>query len=85
MAEGGGFFKREGYALDTVDLTTGPRPVAAIMGGSVDIAPLGLKLVVQATSRSTGTRMFAIKSVIAARSGRPRCQILIGAIRTPSL
>ena len=51
VAEGGGFFKREGYELDTVDLTTGPRQVAAIMGGSVDIAPLGLQLVVQATSR----------------------------------
>lgn len=51
VAEGAGFFKREGYELDTVDLTTGPRQVAAIMGGSVDIAPLGLQLVIQATSR----------------------------------
>lgn len=51
VAEGGGFYKKEGYELDTVDLTTGPRQVAAVMGGSVDIAPLGLQLVVQATSR----------------------------------
>lgn len=51
VAEGGGFFKREGLELDTVDLTSGPRQVAAVMGGSVDIAPLGLQLVIQATSR----------------------------------
>lgn len=51
VAEGGGFFKKEGYELDTIDVTTGPRQVAAVMGGSVDIAPLGLQLVVQATSR----------------------------------
>jgi NitT/TauT family transport system substrate-binding protein len=60
VAEGGGFFKREGYELDTVDLTTGPRQVAAVMGGSVDIAPLGLQLVVQATSR--GGSIVAISS-----------------------
>lgn len=51
VAEGAGFFKKEGLELDTVDVTTGPRQVAAVMGGSVDIAPLGLQLVIQATSR----------------------------------
>ena len=51
VAEGAGFFKKEGLELDTVDLTTGPRQVAAVMSGSVDIAPLGLQLVIQATSR----------------------------------
>lgn len=51
VAEAGGFFKREGLDLDTIDVTTGPRQVAAIMGGSVDMAPLGLQLVIQATSR----------------------------------
>jgi NitT/TauT family transport system substrate-binding protein len=51
VAEGAGFFKKEGLELDTVDLTTGPRQVAAVMSGSVDMAPLGLQLVIQATSR----------------------------------
>lgn len=60
VAEGAGFFKQEGYELDTIDVTTGPRQVAAVMGGSVDIAPLGLQLVVQATSR--GGNIIAISS-----------------------
>ena len=60
VAEGGGFFKKEGYELDTIDVTTGPRQVAAVMGGSVDIAPLGLQLVVQATSR--GGNIVALSS-----------------------
>lgn len=58
VAEGGGFFKREGLELDTIDVTTGPRQVAAVMGGSVDIAPLGLQLVTQAASR--GGNMVAV-------------------------
>jgi NitT/TauT family transport system substrate-binding protein len=60
IAEGGGFFKEEGLELDTIDVTTGPRQVAAVMGGSVDIAPLGLQLVIQAQSR--GGDMVAISA-----------------------
>ena len=60
VAEGAGFFKQEGLELDTIDVTTGPRQVAAVMGGSVDIAPLGLQLVVQATSR--GGNIIAISA-----------------------
>ena len=60
VAEGAGFFKKEGLELDTVDVTTGPRQVAAVMGGSVDIAPLGLQLVIQATSR--GGSIIAIST-----------------------
>ena len=60
VAEGAGFFKEEGLELDTIDVTTGPRQVAAVMGGSVDIAPLGLQLVIQATSR--GGSIVAISS-----------------------
>lgn len=60
VAEGAGFFKKEGIELDTVDVTTGPRQVAAVMSGSVDIAPLGLQLVIQATSR--GGNIIAISS-----------------------
>lgn len=58
IAEGAGFFKSEGLDLDTIDVTSGPRQVAAVMGGSVDIAPLGLQLVIQAQSR--GGDMVAI-------------------------
>jgi NitT/TauT family transport system substrate-binding protein len=58
VAEGAGFFKSEGLELDTIDVTTGPRQVAAVMGSSVDIAPLGLQLVIQAQSR--GGDMVAI-------------------------
>ena len=60
VAEGAGFFKEEGLELDTIDVTTGPRQVAAVMGGSVDIAPLGLQLVIQATSR--GGSIVAVSS-----------------------
>jgi NitT/TauT family transport system substrate-binding protein len=60
IAEGGGFFKGEGLELDTIDVTTGPRQVAAVMGGSVDMAPLGLQLVIQATSR--GGNIVAISA-----------------------
>jgi NitT/TauT family transport system substrate-binding protein len=80
VAEGAGFFKKEGLELDTVDVTTGPRQVAAVMGGSVDIAPLGLQLVIQATSRggsiiaiSTGYSILPMSLVLSndaiARSG----------------
>jgi NitT/TauT family transport system substrate-binding protein len=60
VAEGGGFFKQEGLELDTIDVTSGPRQVAAVMGGSVDMAPLGLQLVIQATSR--GGNIVAISA-----------------------
>lgn len=51
IADAGGFFKEQGLEVETVDLTTGPRQTAAVMGGSVDGAMQGLQLVVQAVMR----------------------------------
>jgi NitT/TauT family transport system substrate-binding protein len=51
VAEGGGLFKEEGLATETVDVSSGPAQVSAIMSGSADVGPLGLQLVVQATAQ----------------------------------
>ena len=60
VAEGGGFFKEEGLTTETIDVPSGPAQVAAIMGGSVDVGPLGLQLVVQASAQ--GGDMVAISA-----------------------
>jgi NitT/TauT family transport system substrate-binding protein len=57
-AEAAGFFDQEGLVLDGTNVSSGPRQVAAIMGGSADVGPLGLQLVVQAAQR--GGEMVAI-------------------------
>src|SRR5205814_714039 len=51
VSEAGGLYAKEGYDLDSVNVSSGPRQVASIMGGSADVAPLGLQLVVQAAQR----------------------------------
>jgi len=51
IAEAGGLYKNEGLDLDEVNVSSGPRQVAAIMGGSSDVGPLGLQLVTQARQR----------------------------------
>jgi NitT/TauT family transport system substrate-binding protein len=51
VSEAGGFYAAEGYDLDSVNVNSGPRQVASIMGGSADVAPLGLQLVTQAAQR----------------------------------
>ena len=51
MSEAGGLYAQEGYDLDSVNVSSGPRQVASIMSGSVDVAPLGLQLVVTAAQR----------------------------------
>ena len=51
VAEAGGYYAQEGIDLDSVNVSSGPRQVASIMGGSADVAPLGLQLVVQAAQR----------------------------------
>jgi NitT/TauT family transport system substrate-binding protein len=51
VSEAGGFYAQEGYDLDSVNVSSGPRQVASIMGGSADVAPLGLQLVTQAAQR----------------------------------
>jgi NitT/TauT family transport system substrate-binding protein len=42
IANGGGFFKEEGIDIEFVDVNSGPRQAAALMGGSALFAPLGL-------------------------------------------
>ena len=39
---GAGFFKEEGLEVELVDVNSGPRQVAALMGGSALFAPLGM-------------------------------------------
>ena len=51
VSEAGGYYAQEGFDLDSVNVSSGPRQVASIMGGSADVAPLGLQLVVQAAQR----------------------------------
>jgi len=51
IAEAGGMFREQGLEVETVNLVTGPRQTAAVMGGSVDAAMEGLQLVVQAVMR----------------------------------
>ena len=42
LGMGGGFFKEEGLDVELVDVNSGPRQVAALMGGSALFAPLGM-------------------------------------------
>jgi NitT/TauT family transport system substrate-binding protein len=42
IANGAGFFKEEGLDLEIVDVNSGPRQTAALMGGSALFAPLGM-------------------------------------------
>ncbi len=51
VADGGGLFKEEGLVTETIDVSSGPAQVSAIMSGSADVGPLGLQLVVQATAQ----------------------------------
>ena len=42
IAVGAGYFKEEGLEVEFVDVNSGPRQVAALMGGSALFAPLGM-------------------------------------------
>ncbi|MGE5200735.1 MAG: ABC transporter substrate-binding protein [Acidobacteriota bacterium] len=52
VAEAGGLYAAEGLTLDSVNVSSGPRQTAAVMGGAADAAPLGLQLVVQAAQHA---------------------------------
>ncbi len=52
ISEAGGYYTAEGIELDSVNVSSGPRQTSAIMGGSADVAPLGLQLVVQAAQNA---------------------------------
>src|ERR1700743_1414989 len=51
IARDKGFFREQGVDPDIVVVQSGARQVAALMGGSVDVAPMGFQLVVQAGSK----------------------------------
>jgi NitT/TauT family transport system substrate-binding protein len=51
IARDKGFFREQGVDPDIVVVQSGARQVAALMGGSVDVAPMGFQLVVQAASK----------------------------------
>jgi NitT/TauT family transport system substrate-binding protein len=50
IANGAGFFKEEGLEVELVDVNSGPRQVAAIMGGSALFGPLGFITVIKANN-----------------------------------
>lgn len=61
IAEGGEFFKRENLDVETVAVQSGPRMVAAIMGGSADLAPSNIEGVIRAFQK--GGTMVAVARV----------------------
>jgi NitT/TauT family transport system substrate-binding protein len=61
VAEGAGFFKAEGLDIDTVQVPSGPRQVAAVMGGSAVVAPTNIEHVVR--SFAQGGNMVAISRI----------------------
>ena len=61
VAEAGGFFKEEGLEVETVNVPSAPRMVAAIMGGSADVAPSNVQPVIQALKQ--GGSMVAVSRV----------------------
>ncbi len=63
IADRAGFFKEEGLQLEIVDVNSGPRQTAALMGGSALFAPLGLiheiKIVSQGGKLVAAGNLFA--------------------------
>lgn len=61
VARGAGFFKEEGLDAEWVNVNSGSRQAASIMGGSAEITPLGLYHVVE--SHAQGGNLVAIASL----------------------
>ena len=61
VARGAGHFTEEGLEVDWVNLNSGPRQAAAVMGGSSEFAPMGLLHVIK--SAVEGANMVAVSSV----------------------
>lgn len=63
IANAAGFFKEEGLELEIVDVNSGPRQAAALMGGSALFAPLGLiheiKIISEGGSLVAASNLFA--------------------------
>ncbi len=58
LADKAGFFRKEGYELQVTDVGSGPRAVAAMMGGSAVYSTLGMINLINA--RSQGGELIAI-------------------------
>jgi len=61
IARGGGFFTREGIDADWVNVNSGTRQAASIMGGSADMTPMAFFHVIKA--RGEGADVVAIGDV----------------------
>jgi NitT/TauT family transport system substrate-binding protein len=61
VARGGGFFAKEGIDADWVNVNSGTRQAASIMGGSADITPMAFLHVIKA--RDEGADIVAIGDV----------------------
>jgi NitT/TauT family transport system substrate-binding protein len=61
IARGGGFFEREGIDAEWINVNSGTRQVASIMGGSADMTPTAFAHVIKA--RSEGADIVAIGDV----------------------
>ena len=61
IAQLGGFFAEEGLDAETLDVGSGPRQVAALMGGSSAFSSLGLIHVIKANAE--GANLVAISTV----------------------
>ena len=63
IANAGGFFKDEGLELEIVDVNSGPRQAAALMGGSALFAPLGMiheiKIITEGGALVAASNLFA--------------------------
>jgi NitT/TauT family transport system substrate-binding protein len=63
IANAAGFFKEEGLELEIVDVNSGPRQAAALMGGSALFAPLGMiheiKIITEGGSLVGAANLFA--------------------------
>jgi NitT/TauT family transport system substrate-binding protein len=61
VARGVGHFAEEGLDVDWVNLNSGPKQAAAVMGGTSEFAPMGLLHVIK--SAVEGANMVAVSSV----------------------
>jgi NitT/TauT family transport system substrate-binding protein len=61
VAEGAGFFKAEGLDVDTIQVSSGPRQLAAVIGGSALVAPVNMEHVVR--SFAQGGDLVAISRI----------------------
>src|ERR1700744_6707979 len=71
IAIGGGFFKQEGLEPDLVDVSSGTRQAAAVMGGSAEITQVGFAHTMHAVGRGgqlvgicTGFQVYPITLVL---------------------